>query len=122
MGTKEIYDRYKELCESDKFICSKSELDEFMLCGLIIETGKNKYVLRNTDIKNITVIKDLNYNFDIDFNKLLDIDLKPYNTNKVYYMTETTFNKYKEDNLIVEQNGHNYYRLFAGELWLVKIL
>lgn len=122
MKTSEIYDRYKELCDSGSFICSQTELQNFMLCGLIIETGKNKYILRNTNVKKITVLKDLNQNFDIDFNPLLNIDLKEYETNKVYYMSKDTYNRYKELDLIINQKGHDYYRLFAGELWLVKIL
>ena len=122
MKTSEIYDRYKELCESGNFVCSQAELQNFMLCGLILETGKNKYVLRNTNIKKITVLKDLNHAFDIDLQPLMNIDLSEYGTNKVYYMSKETYNKYKELDLIVTQKGNDYYRLFAGELWLVKIL
>lgn len=122
MKTSDIYERYKELCDNDKFICTQSELDEFKLCGLIIETGKNKYIFRNADSRKITVLKDLNHNFNIDFSSLLNIDLKGYGTNKVYYMSKETYNKYKDQNLIITQKGNEYYRLFADELWLVKIL
>lgn len=122
MKTSEIYDRYKELCESGNFVCSQTELQNFMLCGLILETGKNKYILRNTNIKKITVLKDLNHAFDIDLRPLINIDLKEYGTNKVYYMSKETYNRYKELDLIINQKGNDYYRLFAGELWLVKIL
>lgn len=122
MKTSEIYERYDELSKSDKFICSQSELQEFMLCGLVIEAGKNKYMLRNAGIRDITVLKDLNKNFDIDFRPLLDIDLKEYGTNKVYYMSKDTYNRYKEHNLIITQKGNEYYRFFTNELWLVKIL
>lgn len=122
MRTSDVYNRYKELCDSGKFICSESELQDFMLCGLILESGKGNYILRNTNIKDIIVIENKNYNLNLDFRPLLNIDLKQYGTNKVYYMSENTFNKYKEQNLIINQNGNDYYRLFAGELWLVKIL
>lgn len=122
MKTSEVIDRYKELCDSGKFICSQSELRDFKLCGLVLETGKNKYVLRNTDIKKIIVLDDLEQDFDIDFSSMLNIDLKPYNTNKIYYMSESTYNKYKENNLIVSKGEYEYYRLFANELWLVRLL
>lgn len=122
MKTSDIYDRYKELCNDDNFICSQSELQDFILCGLIIEAGKGKYILRNTDIKKISVLKDLNLDFDIDLSSLISIDLKEYETNKVYYMSKDTYNRYKEHNLIVNKKGNDYYRFFADELWLVKIL
>lgn len=122
MKTSDVYARYDELCNSGKFICNQSELQDFILCGLVIQTGKNKYILRNTDIKKVTVLKDLNHNLDIDFRPLLDIDLKEYGTKKVYYMTEDTYNKYKNLNLIVKEKGHDYYRLFDKELWLVQLL
>lgn len=122
MKSNEVFDRYKELCDGDKFVCSQTELQHFMLYGLVIETGKNKYILRNSNTKKITVLKDLNHNFDIDFRALLDIDLKEYNTNKVYYMSKDTYNKYKELDLIVTLKNNEYYRLYSGELWLVKFL
>lgn len=121
MKTSDIYDRYKELCDSGKFICSESELQDFMLCGLIIEAGKGKYILRNTDIKKVIVLNDLSLDFDIDLSSLLNIDLKEYETNKVYYMSKRTYDKYKECNLIINEKGKDYYRLFTDELWLVKI-
>ena len=121
MGTKDIYDRFNELSNGDKFICSKSELNDFILCGLIFEVG-NKYISRNSNIKDIVVLEDLSYKMNIDFSSLLNIDLKDYGTNKVYFMTKDTYNKYKEQNLIITQNGNEYYRLFSNELWLVQFL
>lgn len=122
MKTSEIYDRYKELCNCNEFICSQSELNDFMLCGLIIESGKNKYILRNTDKSKITIIKDPNLEFDIDLSSIINIDLSKFGTNKVYYMSNDTYNKYKENNLIINKDGYDFYRLFSNELWLVKIL
>lgn len=122
MKTSDIYDRYKELCNNDKFICSQSELQEFMLYGLILETGKNKYILRNTEKRDITVLKDLNHNFNLDLRQYINIDLSNYPTNKVYYMSKETYNKYKEQDLIISKGSNEYYRLFAGELWLIQIL
>lgn len=122
MKTSDVYDRYKELCNNDKFICSQSELQEFMLYGLILETGKNKYILRNTEKRDITVLKDLNYNFNLDLRQYINIDLSNYPTNKVYYMSKETYNKYKEQDLIISKGSNEYYRLFVGELWLIQIL
>jgi hypothetical protein len=122
MKTSDVYDRYKELCNNDKFICSQSELQEFMLYGLILETGKNKYILRNTEKRDITVLKDLNHNFNLDLRQYINIDLSNYPTNKVYYMSKETYNKYKEQDLIISKGSNEYYRLFAGELWLIQIL
>lgn len=122
MKTSDVYDRYKELCNNDKFICSQSELQEFMLYGLILETGKNKYILRNTEKRDITVLKDLNHNFNLDLRQYINIDLSNYPTNKVYYMSKETYNKYKEQDLIISKGSNEYYRLFVGELWLIQIL
>lgn len=122
MKSNEVFDRYKELCECDKFVCTQEELQSFKLYGLVIETGKNQYMLRNSNITKITVLKDLNHNFNLDFRALLNIDLKEYDTNKVYYMSKDTYNKYKELNLIITHKNNEYYRLYSGEIWLVKFL
>lgn len=121
MGTRDVYDRYKELIECKKFICSETELSEFIMCGLVLDLG-GKYILRDKKSDKVTVLKNPNYKLNLDFSSLLDIDLKGYGTNKVYYMTQNTYNKYKNQNLIIEKQGNEYYRLFTDELWLVKIL
>ena len=37
-------------------------------------------------------------------------------------MSKETYNKYKEQDLIISKGSNEYYRLFAGELWLIQIL
>lgn len=121
MSTRDVYDRYKELIECGKFICSETELNEFLMYGLVLDLG-GKYILRDGKSSNIKVIKNPNHRLDLDFSSLINIDLKEYGTNKVYYMTKDTYDKYKSQELIIEQKGNEYYRLFANELWLVKII
>lgn len=121
MSTRDVYDRYKELTECDKFICSETELNEFVMCGLVLDLG-SKYILRDGKSDKITVIKNPNYRLNLDFSSLINVNLKGYDTNKIYYMSKNTYNKYKNQNLIIEKKGNEYYRLFADELWLVKIL
>ena len=44
------------------------------------------------------------------------------NTNKLYCMSSSTLQKYKDMGYIIEVKGKQYYRLFANELWLVYII
>lgn len=121
MKSSDVYDRYNELCQGDKFICSEPELNDFRLYGLILGS-KDKYVLRDLPKKEIEVISNQDYKLNLDFSKLLNVDLTGCKTNKVYYMSKKTYDKYKEENLIISRGGREYYRLFTNEEWLVILL
>ena len=41
---------------------------------------------------------------------------------RIYCMTQATFDKYKEQQLIVNKSNIDYYRLYENELWRVVII
>lgn len=124
MNSKDIYTKFKELSENDKFSCTQTELDEFMMYGLVFKTN-DTYVNRNKQLLNINIIKPINHRFNLDFTGLIQSCNELYKKNhykKIYCMSSRCYNKYKEQGLIIQINDLEYYRLFDKDLWLVNII
>ena len=47
---------------------------------------------------------------------------KTENIKRIYCMSESTYNKYKEQQLIVTKSNIDYYRLYENELWRVYLI
>lgn len=121
MNSKDIVSRFKELSKKEKFECTEQELNEFLLNGLIFKE-KNKYVTRYKQNININVLNSKTHNLNINLSNLISIceeKSKELKNNKIYCMTQTCYNKYIEQGLIVKLNGIEYFRIFDKELWIV---
>lgn len=124
MSSKNIMDRFNLLMNSNKFICDSSELQDFMLSGLLIQSG-NKFMTRDMKEIDVKVLKDIYNEFDIDFNYLISICnnlVKDSDDKRVYVMSKDTYNKYKNMGRIITYKGKEYYRFFNNENWLVYII
>lgn len=121
MKGNEITEKLKELNATDKVICTDTELEEYINYGILIPSGKN-YITRTGNKIVVDVIKSKNYRFTIDMSNLIayceEIALKE-KIKRIYCMSETTYNKYKEQGLIINKSDVDYYRLYEGELWRV---
>ena len=63
--------------------------------------------------------------FDIELSDLITIcesKCKEANIKRIYCMSQSCYNKYKEQGFIITKNSNDYYRLFENELWLVYII
>lgn len=115
MTSKDIQILFKELNINNEVHCSKNELKEFLLNGLLIESNNNYYDRLGNNVK-VNFIKSLNFN--LNFQSLIN-EANKLKYKKVYFMTSTCYNKYKQDGLIITKNNQDYYRFFDNDLWLV---
>lgn len=124
MNGKEQTEKLNELNQIDKLTCTDSELDEYMNYGLLFKT-KSGYKTRNGKIIDVEVMKSRNYRFNINLGNLLsqceEIALKG-KIKRIYCMSERTYNKYKEQQLIICKGDIEYYRLFENELWRILVI
>ena len=124
MNSKEIRERFGEVNKNNNILCTETELQEFLYSGLLFKTGKT-YVSRDRQSIKVKLIKDKNYDFDYDLSNLITIcedKCKEANIKRIYCMSQSCYNKYKEQGFIITKNSNDYYRLFENELWLVYII
>ena len=124
MNSKEIRERFGEVNKNNNILCTETELQEFLYSGLLFKTGKT-YVSRDRQPIKIKLIKEKKYDFDYDFNNLITIcesKCKEANIKRIYCMSQSCYNKYKEQGLIINKESRDYYRFFENELWLVYLI
>lgn len=124
MSSKNIYDKFKELNKNNILTCTEKDLQEFIMYGILLQSGKN-YVTRDNKIINVNLLKTKELKFNLNFQGLLTEATTIKETlhiNKIFFMTTRCYNKYKEEGLIINKNNQEYYRLFDKDLWLVKII
>ena len=124
LNSKEVEKRFNELVSSDKFICSKQELDLFELHGLLLRSGK-KFIDRAGKFISVNIIKQREFSFTDDFSELIGV-CNTINKNegitKIYCMSKQRLDEYSSNSLIVEKDGKQYYRKFQNEYWLIYLI
>lgn len=124
MNSREALERFNELNENNKICCTQDELNNFLMCGLLLQ-NKSEYVTRSGTKIKIDLIKPKDLNFNINLSSLIvqaEQLAKQNNVHRIYCMSEGCYNNYKEQGLIITKQDKDYYKLFEGELWLVNII
>lgn len=124
MKSNEVLERFNELNNNNNLCCTPSELESFLVSGLIFKSG-DKYITRNFSQVSVTILEPKELTFDIDFNAVISIceeQIKKVPTNKIYCMNTRCYNKYKEDGFIIVKDNQQYFRLFDKELWLIYLI
>lgn len=124
MNGKELTEKLNELNQTNKLTCTDAELEEYMNYGLLFQSN-DKFMNRNGKVIDVDIIKSKVYKFSIDLSGLICKCEEIAQTDKVkriYCMSENTYNKYKNQQLIITKGDIEYYRLFENELWRVVIL
>lgn len=124
MISKDIQTRFNELNNKNSIECSKNELEEFLYTGLLFKKNKGFVDRFNKPVK-ITVYEPKCLKFNIDLSGLIyecNKRCKENKINKIYCMSKTCYNNYKEQGLIITKNETDYFRLFDKELWLIYII
>ena len=124
MSSKNVYDKFKDLSKDDKLVCTKKDLDEFILYGILLQSG-GKYITRDNKFVEVDLIKTKQIGFDLNLRYLLHQGnhlYKQTKNNKIYFMTEGCYKRYKEQGFIITKNNQDFYRMFDKELWLVYII
>lgn len=124
MSSKNVYEKFKELNKNNVITCTEQDLQEFIMYGLILQTGED-YVTRDNKKLNVDLIKNKELKFNLNFQNLIQVSNKIYKQQeikKVYFMSSRCYNMYKQQGLIINKDNKEYYRLFDKDLWLVYIL
>lgn len=124
MSSKNVYDKFKDLSKDDKLVCTKKDLDEFILYGILLQSG-GKYITRDNKFVEVDLIKTKQIGFDLDLRYLIQQGNHLYKQtkhNKIYFMTEGCYKRYKEQGFIITKNNQDFYRMFDKELWLVCVI
>ena len=124
MTGKELTEKLKELNQVSEITCTDTELQEYENYGLLIKSG-DKYITRNGKTIKIDLIKTKSFRLTIDLSDLIancEQIAKTENIKRIYCMSESTYNKYKEQQLIVTKSNIDYYRLYENELWRVYLI
>lgn len=121
MNSKDTYNRFQELNKDNKIKCTALELEDFLSSGLLFKSGKT-YLNRNNQKIKIDLIETKTYNMSINLQNLISIceeKSKNKHIKRIYCISESCYNKYKEMGLIISKGSDEYYRFFESELWLL---
>lgn len=125
MSSRSIYERFKDSNKDNNVLeCTKQDLEEYIMYGLVLKTGK-KYVNRNNQELKLDLIKTIEIDFDLNLSNILKSSQELAKENKVtriYCMTDKCYKHYKDVGLIIQVQGKDYFRLFDKELWLVNLI
>lgn len=124
MNSKEALERFRELNKDNKILCTQEELQDFLLCGIVLKNGNN-YVTRFNDKLDVKTIKSKSLDFDIDLSNIINTSTelaKEHNVFRIYCMSQRCYEIYKNLGLIITKNNVEYYQYFQNELWLVNII
>ena len=124
MKSRDVDERFKELCENERFICTQEEFDDFQNYGYLIPMGKS-YLTRMGKKVSVDVIEQkvntMTINLSGVINEAITLSNKQH-YKRIYCMSEKTFEKYENDGYIIEKDNNKYFRYFEGELWLVMVV
>lgn len=123
MSNNNVMIRFKELLQQDEKFCSQQEVNEYLAYGLLFNTDKNKYVTRDNKPINIKIVKPNTFNIDLtgviqQGEKLA----KENKVNRIYFISNKSYDEYKEKGFIITKHGKDFYRMFNNEEWLVALI
>ena len=124
MKKSDLTTKLKELNTLNEISCTQKELDEYLTYGMLIET-RNGYMTRNGNKINVDVITERVVKFNINLTNIISMCNEIANNENIkhiYCMTKSTYNKYKEQQLIITKQNIDYFRVFENELWRVVII
>ncbi len=119
---KELTDKLKELNSVDTIVCDENELNEYILYGLLMPNGKS-YLTRTGKSISVSLVKPQTFNINLsNIINMCDELSKSEKVNRIFCMTQKTYDKYKAQQLIIQKQDISYYRIFENELWRVLII
>lgn len=121
MKNYDIEERFNTLSSSNKFKCTRDELEAFQTYGYLIPAG-NLYLTKIGKLINVEIIDSKIQSFNINFTEIIskatEISHK-FNENKIYVMSDNLYKKYKEMGFIVYKANKEFFRIYDKELWLI---
>lgn len=125
MKKKDIIQIAEKINKTNSLECTTNELKQLLDYGILNELSKNKYISNTGKLINVNVYKIKEFRFTLNFSSLIAQSCNMAtgdNIKRVYYMTKTTYEKHKRNNLIICVNNIEYFRCFDKEFWKVIVI
>ena len=125
MKRKDILQITDKINKESKIECTNNELKQYIDYGILTEILDGKYISNTGKHIDVILLKSKEFRFTLNLatimaygNKFVEGD----NIKRVYCMTKTTYDKYKQNNLIVTIDNKDYFRYFDKELWKILVI
>ena len=125
MKRNDILQIANEINKETKIECTDKELKQYIDYGILTELSDGKYISNTGKQIGVVVFKTKEFRFNINLSSIISYSNKLVegdNIKRVYCMTKTTYDKYKQNNLIVNINNKDYFRYFDKELWKILVI
>lgn len=125
MKRNDILQITDKINKESKIECTNNELKQYIDYGILTEILDGKYISNTGKHIDVILLKTKEFRFTLNLatimaygNKFVEGD----NIKRVYCMTKTTYDKYKQNNLIVTIDNKDYFRYFDKELWKILVI
>lgn len=125
MKRNDILQITDKINKESKIECTNNELKQYIDYGILTEILDGKYISNTGKHIDVILLKSKEFRFTLNLatimaygNKFVEGD----NIKRVYCMTKTTYDKYKQNNLIVTIDNKDYFRYFDKELWKILVI
>lgn len=125
MKRNDILQIADKINKESKIECTNNELKQYLDYGILTEILDGKYISNTGKHIDVILLKSKEFRFTLNLatimaygNKFVEGD----NIKRVYCMTKTTYDKYKQNNLIVTIDNKDYFRYFDKELWKILVI
>lgn len=125
MKRNDILQIADKINKETKIECTDKELKQYIDYGILTELSDGKYISNTGKQIGVVVFKTKEFRFNINLSSIISYSNKLVegdNIKRVYCMTKTTYDKYKQNNLIVNINNKDYFRYFDKELWKILVI
>lgn len=125
MKRNDILQIANKINKETKIECTDKELKQYIDYGILTELSDGKYISNTGKQIGVVVFKTKEFRFNINLSSIISYSNKLVegdNIKRVYCMTKTTYDKYKQNNLIVNINNKDYFRYFDKELWKILVI
>ena len=124
LKSKDVEERFNDIINSDKFVCTESEFDDFQNYGYILSVG-DRYLTKMGKTLNIDIIKSKASKMNIDLSELVSRAINvsdEVECKRVYCMNKTTYDHYNQLGYIVHKDGADFYRYIDNEMWYIMLI
>ena len=125
MKRNDILQITDKINKESKIECTNNELKQYIDYGILTEILDGKYISNTGKHIDVILLNAKEFRFTLNLatimaygNKFVEGD----NIKRVYCMTKTTYDKYKQNNLIVTIDNKDYFRYFDKELWKILVI
>lgn len=125
MKRNDILQITDKINKESKIECTNNELKQYIDYGILTEILDGKYISNTGKHIDVILLNSKEFRFTLNLatimaygNKFVEGD----NIKRVYCMTKTTYDKYKQNNLIVTIDNKDYFRYFDKELWKILVI